>query len=271
MSHLVSQRFLECFEALKVSGRVRSARQFAKSLDYLPQNFSQITKYRRDVTIDLIQKAVLQYQFNPHYLYTGEEPKFIDSNSDRLKVLTIITDRQGEEKIMHVPYPAQAGYAGDLLDQEYIEDLPSYNLPGFEHGTFRSFDVSGDSMEPSLNDGDKVICSFVEPGLQNIKNNDVYVLVLRNEVLVKRVIEHVQSLQQLQLISDNPHFDDQFVDITAVREMWRVISVLSSFNHQKTPKVSHDELIDLKKTINRQSHIVHSLKQVLDKKGLQLT
>ncbi|MCB0641957.1 MAG: peptidase S24, partial [Phaeodactylibacter sp.] len=192
MSNIVTQRFIKCHDKLKETAQVRSSRQFAMELDYLPQSLSEILKGRRDVTIELLRKAVERFKVNPVYIYTGEGPMFMteaDQNSFRL--LTIVTNNQDDERIVHVPVPAQAGYAGELMDPTFIEELPTFSLPDYKYqvGTHRSFDVAGDSMEPTLFEGDKVICSFLEPNLweSSLKDNFVYVIVTRGDVLVKRI------------------------------------------------------------------------------------
>lgn len=73
----VTKRFLDCFEQLKRSNKVRSGRQFAVSLDYLPQSFSEIINGRREVTVELLRKATELYCLNPSYLLMGQEPMIL--------------------------------------------------------------------------------------------------------------------------------------------------------------------------------------------------
>lgn len=73
----VTKRFLDCFEQLKLTNKVRSGRQFAVSLDYLPQSFSEIVNGRREVTVELLRKATEQYGLNPAYLLMGLEPMIL--------------------------------------------------------------------------------------------------------------------------------------------------------------------------------------------------
>ncbi|HRD81537.1 MAG: hypothetical protein IAE84_03560 [Saprospiraceae bacterium] len=73
----VTKRFLDCFEQLKLTNKVRSGRQFAVSLDYLPQSFSEIINGRREVTVELLRKATEQYRLNPAYLLSGLEPMIL--------------------------------------------------------------------------------------------------------------------------------------------------------------------------------------------------
>ena len=188
-TNIVTQRFIKCHDKLKGDNQVRSSRQFAISLEYLPQSLSEILKGRRDVTIELLRKAVDKYKINPVYIYTGEGPMFMTEEDHKsFRVLTIVTNAQDDERIVHVPIPAHAGYAGEITDPTFVQDLPTFTLPDYKYkvGTHRSFDVAGDSMEPTLFEGDKVICSYLEPTLwaNSIKDNYVYVVVTRGDIAV---------------------------------------------------------------------------------------
>jgi len=168
MNNVVSQRFIKCHNKLREEKRVRSSRQFALSLEYLPQSLSEILKGRRDVTIELLRKAIAKYKMNPVYIMTGDGPMFMTEETNQsFRVLTTIQTPSDDELIVHVPLPAQAVYSAELGDPSFVQDLPTFSLPDYKYkvGTHRSFDVLGDSMEPTLFEGDKVVCSFLEPTL----------------------------------------------------------------------------------------------------------
>ncbi len=234
MSNIVTQRFIKCHDKLREDNRVRSSRQFALSLDYLPQSLSEILKGRRDVTIELLRKAVEKYKINPVYIYTGEGPMFMSEESDNsFRVLTIVTNSDEDERIVHVPVPAQAGYASDMSDPTFIQELPTFTLPDYKYkvGTHRAFDVAGDSMEPTMFEGDKVVCSYLEPTLWEtaIKDNYVYVIVTRADVVVKRVVNRLKAEKQLKLFSDNAYYEPYTVNIGDIREIWYVRAKISPF------------------------------------------
>ena len=115
MNNLVSQRFIQCYQDLIDTHQIRSARQFAVALDSYAQTFNEILKLRRDVSLELVQKAVEVFHFNPHFLFSGNGPKFlkVDASED-LSILTIVADSKDREQIVHVPRVAQAGYTGRL-------------------------------------------------------------------------------------------------------------------------------------------------------------
>lgn len=263
---IVTQRFIKCHNQLKEEGTVRSSRQFALSLDYLPQSLSEILKGRRDVTIELLRKAVEKYKINPVYIYTGEGAMFMSEEVHKsFRLLTIVTNSQEDERIVHVPVPAQAGYAGEMTDPTFIQDLPTFTLPDYKYkvGTHRSFDVAGDSMEPTLFEGDKVVCSYLEPTLweNSIKDNYVYVIVTRGDVVVKRIMNRLKEERYLELHSDNGFYEPYTVNIGDIREIWYVRAKISPFlpSPANLQNNLQDEVKQLRNTIVKQSHILNTL------------
>lgn len=271
MNSIVTQRFIECHNKLKGDQRIRSSRQFALSLDYLPQSLSEILKKRRDVTIELLRKAIETYKINPVYIFTGNGPMFMQEEMrEEFRVLTIVTDSQNDEQIVHVPMPAQVGYASDLGNPSFIQNLPSYSLPDYKYkvGTHRSFDVAGDSMEPTLFEGDKVICSYLEPSLWEtaVKKNYVYIVVTKGEVLVKRLAEYSKEEKTLRLFSDNAYYEPFTVALSNIREIWYVRAKISPFlpSPQNIKNMLREEVSDLRESMLQQSTIIKNLYQTVE-------
>ena len=272
MNSIVTQRFVKCLKQLKTDGVVRSMRQFAMSVDYLPQSLSEILKERRDVTIELLRKSVDAYKMNPVYIYTGEGPLFMTEEDHKsLRVLTIVTSAQDDERIVHVPVPAQAGYASEMANPTFIQDLPTFTLPDYKYkvGTHRAFDVSGDSMEPTLFEGDKVICSFLEPTLweTSIKNNFVYVVVTRGDVLVKRCFNYLKQEKQLELHADNSFYEPYRIGLGEIREIWYVRAKISPFlpSPQNISNMLREEMQELQKQLGNQNRMIELLNETMTK------
>jgi len=272
MNNVVTQRFIKCHNKLREDKRIKSSRQFALSLEYLPQSLSEILKGRRDVTIELLRKSVERYQINPVYIYTGDGPMFMSEEDHKsFRVLTIVTNGQDDERIVHVPVPAQAGYAGELANPTFIQDLPSFTLPDYKYkvGTHRSFDVSGDSMEPTLFEGDKVVCSFLEPTLweTSIKDNYVYVIVTRGDIVVKRVFNKLKEGKYLEVISDNNFYKPYQIPINDIREIWYVRAKISPFlpSPSNIQNIVRDEVKLLQNIVNKQNHLIYNLNETIEK------
>ena len=187
------------------------------------------------------------------------------------RVLTIVTNSQEDERIVHVPIPAQAGYAGEIMDPTFIQDLPTFTLPDYKYkvGTHRSFDVAGDSMEPTLFEGDKVVCSYLEPTLweNSIKDNYVYVIVTRGDVVVKRVFNHIKEKKQLELHSDNSFYNPYNVNLGDVREIWYVRAKVSPFlpSPQNIQNTLYEEIRQLQNVIQKQSQLIQGLNMSVEK------
>lgn len=234
MNNVVTQRFMACIELLKSQNKIKSLRQFALSLDYVPQGLSEMSNGRRDVTIELLRRAIDKYHMNSEYIFTGNGPKLKtgDEKGD-FRVLSVVTDSQNRECIVHVPVAAQAGYTDNLDDPEYFRELPAYSLPydSFRSGSYRSFDVAGSSMEPTLQHGDKIVCSFIEPQYWQhaVKDGQMYVVVTQTDVLVKRLINHIRSSKEIDLVSDNTQYAITSLPVEDVRELWWVRLKISPY------------------------------------------
>lgn len=272
MNSIVTKRFVLCHDKLKKDKRVRSSRQFALSLDYLPQSLSEMLRGRRDVTIELLRKAIEKYKMNPVFLFTGEGPLFLsDEQGEQLRVLTLVKDPQERERIIFVPAPAQAAYGAELNKPSFIEELPTFSLPDYKYqeGTHRAFEVTGDVMEPTLFEGDKVVCSFLEPILWSsaLKDNFVYVIVTRADVMVGRVFSQLAEKELLELRCDNTFYDPVEIPIKDVLEIWYVRARISPFlpSPRNIQQLMREDIQDLRKSIREQSLLLEKMKQQMER------
>ncbi|KAA3627154.1 MAG: peptidase S24 [Bacteroidetes bacterium] len=271
MNSIVTQRFIKCHNKLREDNRIKSSRQFALALDYLPQSLSEIMKGRRDVTIELLRKAIQKYKINPIYLFTGEGPLFMSEETHKdFRVLTIVTDSKEDEQIVHVPVPAQPGYANEPGNPAFTKDLPTFSLPDYKYkvGTHRSFDVAGDNMEPTLFEGDKVVCSFLDPTLwlSSLKINYVYVIITRAEVMIRRIKSVDKDENLVSLISDNTFYPEHKLKFGEIREIWYVRAKISPFLPSPNNIKSYlaEEMYNLKQTLASQSKLIVGMEEKLN-------
>jgi hypothetical protein len=194
-----------------------------------------------------------------------------DEDQTGFRLLTIVKGAEERERIIHVPEPAQAGYAGDKTDLDFMGELPTYSLPDFKYQTetHRSFDVAGDSMEPTLFEGDKVVCSFIEPRRWDslIKDNYVYVIVTRGDVLVKRLVNKIRIDRTLELHSDNDFYKPFAIPIGDIREIWYARVKISPFlpSPQKILEMTYSELKELRQTVQDQFGLIESMQKNINK------
>jgi Peptidase S24-like len=271
-NNVVTQRFIRCHNKLRENKIIKSSRQFALELEYLPQSLSEILKGRRDVTIELIRKAIEVYRMSPLFIFTGDGPLFLlEETHTNLHVLTVVTDVGNEERIVHVPIPAQSGYVKDLNDANFIKNLPTFTLPDYKYkvGTHRSFDVAGDSMEPTLFEGDKVICSYIEPSLWDsaIKDNYVYVIVTKDDIVTRRANNQLKTSKLLEVKSDNNQYEPYEIPLSNIKEIWYVRAKISPFlpSPNRINNLFLEELTSLKEALREQSKKLGSMNETIEK------
>lgn len=144
-------------------------------------------------------------------------------------VLVVTMDREGEDNVELVPVSAQAGYTLQHNEAVFVQDLPKYRLPLFERGKFRAFEVAGDSMTPTLNHNDIVVCSYVD-NWRLLVPDDIYVVVTSESVMLKRIRKRITGLdEEVLLFSDNPHRRPYPMDAADITELWRVRGYISTF------------------------------------------
>ena len=272
MTNIVTQRFIKCHRELRERNIIRSSRQFAIELEYLPQSLSEILNGRRDVTIELIRKTVEIYHFNPNFLFTGLGSLFSDPGlQSETKRLSIVKDTNEKEQIIFVPVAAQITYAMSDNNPEFIEKLPTFSLPEpkYATGTHRAFEIADDSMEPTVFEGDKVVGSFLEPELwqTSIKNNYVYVIVAKNEVHIKRVMRVPENTKTIQLLSDNHFFQPAQIEFKDVSEIWYVRARISPFlpSPNRIQELFIEEMKSLKTKIVEQTTTIGLMNKSIEK------
>ncbi len=142
------------------------------------------------------------------------------ATGNNLRVLSVAVDEDGESLVPLVPQKAAAGYLNGYADGEYLQELPQFKLPNLpKGGTYRAFEIVGDSMLP-MPSGTIVVGRYVEDW-RDIKSGDTYILLTDKEgVVYKRVFNYVEESQKLFLVSDNRSYAPYEISIDDVLEVW---------------------------------------------------
>jgi phage repressor protein C with HTH and peptisase S24 domain len=145
-----------------------------------------------------------------------------------------------------VPIKAQAGYiqSHDLID--FIEQLEKFPMaPGINPrgAEWRWFEVQGESMEPTLYEGDYLLCSMVpQDDWQNLENYYLHVIVAKGSMWVKRVFRKSKTVWVL--ISDNKKIKKEHIQrdipVEDIREVWKVRRHLNARMPPPEKIVIHD-------------------------------
>ena len=146
----------------------------------------------------------------------------------RLRVLAFTVDKDQNENIELVPQKAAAGYLNGYADREYLEVLPKFRLPMLSQtGTYRAFEIAGDSMLP-IASGTVIVGRYVEEWTSIKDGTPCIVVSSRDGIVFKRVFNKMRSNAMFVLHSDNPNFSPYDIGAADVLEIWEAKSYISS-------------------------------------------
>lgn len=138
-----------------------------------------------------------------------------------------------DRNVIHfVPVKAAAGYLAGYADPDFIDELNTFTLPMLSGGTYRAFEIVGDSMLPTPS-GSIIVGEKVDNS-DDLNSNNTYIVVSRNEgVVYKRVVKNNRTRNKLTMMSDNPQFEPYQVNAEDVLEMWQAKMILTKANTQQ--------------------------------------
>ncbi|GHE42200.1 XRE family transcriptional regulator [Sphingobacterium griseoflavum] len=184
-----------------------------------------------DLTMDELAHDVIDEKWRP-------TPR---SNASNLRVLSVTVDSNERENIELVPVKASAGYLNGYGDPEYVAELPKFSLPMFNQGSYRAFEIKGDSMLP-LPSGSIIIAEYVE-NWHDVKVGQTYVVVSKEDgVVYKRIGQKFKEDRGLKLVSDNKNYDPYWVPTADVIEVWKAKAFISTALPEPNPEPTMETL-----------------------------
>ncbi|UEG51949.1 LexA family transcriptional regulator [Mucilaginibacter daejeonensis] len=228
--------------------------QFADEIGIKRSLVGAYEEDRADPKYDLLKKIAAYFEVSiDDFINETINEKWAPKpkgNPANLRILSITVDKEDNENIEMVPVKASAGYMNGYADPEYVAKLPKFHLPMFTQGTFRAFEIKGDSMLP-LPSGTIIIGEYVE-NWADIKAGETYVVVSKNEgVVYKRIGSRYRDNKKLKLISDNPVYEPYEVSGEDILEIWKAKAFLSTQLPAPTPEPSIENLTSMMAEMQR--------------------
>jgi len=179
--------------------------------------------------------------------------KPIDVKGDNLRVLSLVTDKEGVEKIQLVSQKVSAGYVNGFSDPEFLANLSTLSLPMLGNSaSYRAFEIKGDSMLP-IDSGAVVVGKYVDDW-NNLKDNCSYIVVTNSDGTVfKRILNTIKQNGTIVLNSDNQIYSSYEVAVEEIKEIWEASLIISK------PKMK--ESIEKNEDIVSLTNLVLNLKE----------
>lgn len=228
--------------------------QFADSMDIKRSLVGAYEEDRAEPKYELLKKFADFYELSMDELVNEKindkwkpKPK---ADANNIRVLSISVDSNDRENIELVPVKASAGYLNGYGDPEYISELPKFNLPMFKQGTYRAFEIKGDSMLP-LQPGSIIIGEYLE-NWNDIKVGDTYVVISKSDGIVyKRAGSKFKENKVVKLISDNTVYEPYTVPAEDILEVWKSKAYISTTFPEPTPEPTMESLTSMMARMQR--------------------
>ncbi len=272
MKSQVASRFIECLEELKSRKIVKSNRQFAIQLNYLPQSLSEIIKGRRNVPLGLLEKAIEVFDMNPGYLFLGHGYKFLNVTITPIDKTVSNGISMGEalSVIDFVPFSIQESYCQHVTNVKFLNQLPKMQLPqlvGADSERLRAFEVIDPQMSPVLHAGDYVIGQIINPvrWASWIGGNKLFVIVTKTGIIVRKIVNRILQEQCLILHTIDEQGSGYRIELQDVRQIYQVTGLITKQIKAQDPTVLITKQIKmLKQTIQAQQKQLDSGMRYMD-------
>lgn len=123
---------------------------------------------------------------------------------------------------------ASCGNGNIVFSEEKVKiPVSTMLINGFsKNKTYSMINATGNSMSPTIDNGDKLIVEHWQDG--QIQDNKVYVFCFNNEIFVKRLSK---NLDEIIIKSDNPEYRTRTINGSTVNELLlvgKIVGILKS-------------------------------------------
>ncbi len=228
--------------------------QFADEIGIKRSLVGAYEEERADPKYDLLKKMAIYFDVSiDDFINETINEKWAPKpkgNPANLRVLSITVDKDDNENIELVPLKASAGYLNGYADPEYVSQLPKFYLPMFKQGTYRAFEIKGDSMLPLVS-GTIIIAEYLE-NWADVKVSDTYIVISKSDGIVyKRIGNKFKETKKLKLVSDNPVYEPYEINGEDVLEIWKAKGFISTHFPEPTPEPTLESLTAMMANMQR--------------------
>lgn len=170
----------------------------AKKLFISQAAYSLIESSQNGIAVDHIINLSKLYDVTTDFILKGD------------KLLIRIDPSEGF--IPLIRSSAHAGFIHNFHEENSFEVSDWYRIPGYNPSIDQKlFEVEGNSMSPTLINGDIIICQ-IQPSIDKILDGSLILLVTENGILIKRLRLDTDK-DYFLLESDNESEEEQFKKI----------------------------------------------------------
>ena len=193
-----------------------SQQQLAKELDISQGTLSQIENDYYHPSFHILNVLHRKWEVNSNWVVTGVGHVFRRDAVQQARPASASLVA-GEHR---THYPERRG------DPDFIESLPVYHLP-FTDGEhlYRIFQLGDDSMRPTFQSQDMVICRYTNA---DQTDDGALVMIVTHELAAKRFYRYAKDKTHVVLKCDNPAYQPIMVHVNVLKELWSIHSRITT-------------------------------------------
>ena len=199
---------------------------------------------------------------NPNTNKLGaDESKVNYLTNPKADIITVIVDSEGHSVVPILDVQAAAGLPLNYNDPNYYTNFPTIKIPWvqYQSGDYFIIQTTGDSMSPTIYQGDWLFCKRIYD-FKEIRDGYIHVIVTKEGVVVKRVLNRIDKRNALALQSDNEIYNTY--DLPINEDLLMLFKV-----EMKWSAILRNENSDMRKDINGlKKDVLHIKDIILDKK-----
>jgi transcriptional regulator with XRE-family HTH domain len=137
-----------------------------------------------------------------------------------------------EHAIVHdLDSKAAAGSPALLQDEDKLRDLPKLYIPGLGTGLHFRIKITGDSMEGTVKNGDRVVCTQLPEPASMLREGAVYIVLDKDDGIVCKRVYKTTDPDYWSLESDNVVFKPYKRHLNDILQVFKVVEVHSTHLH----------------------------------------
>lgn len=216
---------------------------FANFLGVKPTTLSSWHS-RNTFDIELLFAKCVDIDAN--YLLSGIPPMLkVDAQKTEQRPIVEINP-EAKSNTLIADVKASAGFGSILDNPKKIEELPAISLPNTPYGLNVAFQITGDSMHPTIRHLDYIASNQLH-SFDDIRDGYVYIIIDKDDGALCKRLYHQGN--DIQIVSDNPSYPPYSRTRSDLLAVFKAFCRLS-FDFRTYHNDLRNDLQDLRKKVN---------------------
>lgn len=223
---------------LDYTGENRSS--LARRIGVIPQRFHDIANGKtKAFSYEIADKITTAFpEVDKNFLLTGEGTMLVGEQEVKANAKELDPEGLNWISVPVIPFRAMAGSTGwyeDVFADEWKEKRTVIAPLGAKAIDHAIFTVTGDSMEPTLIEGDEILAKHVpfdcyKENRLRIYNYSIWIIATKSEgILIKNITEHDVENHTITCHSFNDKYSDFVLDLSEVKDIYHIVSLTRNY------------------------------------------